>query len=241
MIDGFPVTETLTQVEQTESVAEQPNPFAVITDNNQNKVDVADSSRGPHENLDQQALENQMKVMIEMQKARENIASAHVSQGEVGGETIAGGNLSYDEPNQTNAAEPGVGINEEDARKAFFASPEGQAEVNKAAAADPYKRSYFKFVKGPAGTFFRTMEENGDIPRPGDGLAPTLVKSILLPVNIVKTVIKSAWNWTKAEVNAFADKIASLLPKSAKQPESSSTSSSSPPPVTSLNQPPLAA
>ena len=223
-MDGTSIsTETLTQVRQTESVAEQPNPFAAIADNNQNKVDVADSSRGTHENLDQQALENQMKVMTEMQKARENIASAHVSQGEVGGETIAGGDLSYDEPNQTNAAELQSGEDlmttlTEKEKETFLTTPESPVGVE-AVAVDPTKesvplKSLIEHPIGPFADFFKKMDEQNYIPKRGEKLIPTLVKGALLPFRIVKTAVESLWEWGEGEITAFMNKLNNFQPKS---------------------------
>lgn len=251
MIDGTTVTETLTQVGQVESGVEQPNPFAAITDNNQNGVDVADSSRGPHKNLDQRALENQMKAMIEMQKARENIANVHESQEEAGGENMVG--FASTDGNQTimNPAEFMGRISEEE-RKTFLTSPpEKLAEVEAVPVADlvekntPPLKSLIEHPVGPFAGLITKMDEQGDIPKRGERFIPTLVKSALLPFNIVKTAVKSVWEWGKKDIERLMNNLKkwNLLPKSTKQSESSpaSTAASSPPPITSLNSPPLSA
>lgn len=100
----------------------------------------------------------------------------------------------------------------------------------------PIEKSYFKWLKGPIGNFFRKMEEKGYIPMPGDGLKNTLVKSLLLPVNFVKTAVKSIWEWGERDIERLMNNLEkwNLLPKSTKQSESSSSSTptSFPPPIT---------
>jgi hypothetical protein len=155
---------------------------------------------------DEEAMRKQIEMMQAMQ-ARQEISMAQKGQ-ESGGEAIAGV-TQYEEPNFTSTINPEPQVTEEDImtkmkelQTAFAETPEGKAQIEAAVVADPHTidskpGSYFKFKNGVVGNFFRTMEESGDIPIPGDGLGKTLVKSALLPINIVKTVIKSVWNGAK--------------------------------------------
>ena len=144
------------------------NPFTAITDNNHNGVDVA--------GLEQQAYENQMKALADMQEARANIANAQAQTGNDGGGENSAGTGHYDMLSGMNISEQGN-----------QPSPDVLPPTAKHQKIGVWEKIISK------------LENSGIIPKVTDTTLEKVGKVVLLPINIPKQIIKAAWtgfkNW----------------------------------------------
>lgn len=142
MIDGATETQTPVALHQVKEGNQKPDSFSLMSDNNNNGVDMADSSGAAPANsaeLDDMAFKNQMEAMAKMQEARANIASVQAAAEAQGGENMAGFIPQNETPDDThtimNAAEPTSEADMqslvEKAQAGLLAGTQGEAPTSK--------------------------------------------------------------------------------------------------------------
>jgi hypothetical protein len=239
MDGGISAPESLTSVGQIDSATEQNDPFDVISKINQTGVpDIAHSGNQgestitpvaeftqfnhtePAVNLDAQAEANQLAMIQQM---RDKIEAAK-AQAQEGGENMAGV-AGYEAPTDLSPADKETfeermqnltPKQQEELVEApeYLAYDETELPPSSTEDSVPHLPSLIEHPVGPFAGLFKQMDENGEIPKQGEALIPTLKKSVLFPLNLAKTAVKNIWSWSRGEVDSFFNRIKNLLPKS---------------------------